>query len=286
MRILTTIQEMRLACRQARHTAGAGSSLALVPTMGAIHQGHLSLVEAARKECGVVAASIFVNPLQFGPTEDFARYPRTFDDDCAKFSAAGVDLLFAPAPEEMYPAGATTFVEVAKLSERLDGVSRPGHFRGVATVVNKLFNIVNPDVAFFGQKDAAQVAVLQAMVRDLNLPVRIAVCPIVREADGLAMSSRNRYLSPEQRTQALALSRALRHVQECIHQGETSAAILRAGAAEELRREPALRLDYIEIVDPNTLEPATAVVAGTLIALAAWVGETRLIDNLRVALAP
>ncbi|WP_260705231.1 pantoate--beta-alanine ligase [Edaphobacter flagellatus] len=286
MRILTTIQEMRLACRQARHNAGADSSLALVPTMGAIHQGHLSLVEAAREECDVVAASIFVNPLQFGPTEDFARYPRTFDDDCAKFSAAGVDLLFAPAPEEMYPAGATTFVEVAKLSERLDGASRPGHFRGVATVVNKLFHIVSPDVAFFGQKDASQVAVLQAMVRDLNLPIRIAVCPIVREADGLAMSSRNRYLSPEQRTQALALCRALRHVEERIHQGETSAAILRAAAAEELSREPALRLDYIEIVDPNTLEPATSVVAGTLIALAAWVGETRLIDNLRVALAP
>lgn len=283
MRILTTVHEMRLACQQARHAAGEGSSLALVPTMGAIHEGHLSLIEAARRECDVVAASIFVNPLQFGPTEDFTRYPRTFDDDCHKFSAAGVDLLFAPTAQEMYPAGATTFVEVANLSERLDGASRPGHFRGVATVVSKLFNIVSPDVAFFGQKDAAQVAVLQAMVRDLNLPVRIAVCPIVREADGLAMSSRNRYLSPDQRTQALGLSRALRLIEERIHQGETDSELLRTAAAQVLSHEPALRPDYIEIVDPDTLEPVTSVASGALIALAAWVGETRLIDNLRIA---
>jgi pantoate--beta-alanine ligase len=283
MRILTTVHEMRLACKQARHAAGESSSLALVPTMGAIHQGHLSLIEAARRECDVVAASIFVNPLQFGPTEDFARYPRTFHDDCLKFAAAGVDLLFAPTAEEMYPAGATTFVEVAKLSERLDGASRPGHFRGVATVVSKLFNIVSPDVAYFGQKDAAQVAVVRAMTRDLNLLVRIAVCPIFREADGLAMSSRNRYLSPDQRTHALALSRALALIEERIHQGETDSQLLRAGAAEVLSREPDIRTDYIEIIDPDTLEPVTSVVSGALVALAAWVGDTRLIDNLRVA---
>jgi pantoate--beta-alanine ligase len=283
MRILTTVQEMRLACKQARHAAGEGSSLALIPTMGAIHEGHLSLIDAGRRECDVVAASIFVNPLQFGPAEDFSRYPRTFDEDCLKLSQAGVDLLFAPEPQEMYPAGATTFVEVAGLSDRLDGASRPGHFRGVATVVSKLFHIVSPDVAFFGQKDAAQVAVLQAMARDLNLPVRIAVCPIVREADGLAMSSRNRYLSPDQRTQALALSRALRLVEERIQQGETNADRLRATVAESLNRVPGLRLDYIEIVDPDTLEPVTSTVAGALVALAAWVGETRLIDNLIVA---
>jgi pantoate--beta-alanine ligase len=283
MRILTTVQEMRLACKQARHAAGEGSSLALIPTMGAIHEGHLSLIDAGRRECDVVAASIFVNPLQFGPAEDFSRYPRTFDEDCLKLSQAGVDLLFAPDAQEMYPAGATTFVEVAGLSDRLDGASRPGHFRGVATVVNKLFHIVSPDVAFFGQKDAAQVAVLQAMARDLNLPVRIAVCPIVREADGLAMSSRNRYLSPDQRPQALALSRALRLVEERIQQGETNADLLRATVAESLNRVPGLRLDYIEIVDPDTLEPVTSTIAGALVALAAWVGETRLIDNLIVA---
>lgn len=283
MRILTTVQEMRLACKQARHAAGEGSSLAFIPTMGAIHEGHLSLIDAGRRECDVVAASIFVNPLQFGPAEDFSRYPRTFDEDCLKLSQAGVDLLFAPDAQEMYPAGATTFVEVAGLSDRLDGASRPGHFRGVATVVSKLFHIASPDVAFFGQKDAAQVAVLQAMARDLNLPVRIAVCPIVREADGLAMSSRNRYLSPDQRTQALALSRALRHVEERIQQGETNADLLRATVAESLNLVPGLRLDYIEIVDPDTLEPVTSTVAGALVALAAWVGETRLIDNLIVA---
>jgi pantoate--beta-alanine ligase len=252
--------------------------------MGAIHQGHLSLVEAARRDCEVVAASIFVNPLQFGPTEDLARYPRTFDDDCEKLAAAGVDLLFAPSATEMYPAGSTTFVEVNGLSERLDGASRPGHFRGVATVVNKLFNIVSPDVAYFGQKDAAQVAVLRAMTSDLNLPVRIVVCPIVRDADGLALSSRNRYLSPEHRTYALVLSRALRNVQTRAAQGETNAANLRTVAADILNQTPQLRVDYIEIVDPGTLEPVGIATAGTLVALAAWVGDTRLIDNLIIKL--
>jgi pantoate--beta-alanine ligase len=182
----------------------------------------------------------------------------------------------------MYPEGATTFVEVAGLSERLDGASRPGHFRGVATVVAKLFNIVAPDVAYFGQKDAAQVAVLQALARDLNLPIRIAVCPIVRENDGLAMSSRNRYLSPDQRKQALALSRALHSVQVEIDRGETNAATLRSAAAAILESEPGLRTDYVEVVSPDTLEPVASTASGALIALAAWVGETRLIDNLRV----
>ena len=282
MRLLTTVDEMRLACRQARRQAGEGASLALIPTMGAIHRGHLSLVEAARRDCDVVVASIFVNPLQFGPTEDFDRYPRTFEDDCRQLAAAGVDLLFAPSTQEMYPPGATTFVEVPGLSERLDGASRPGHFRGVATVVNKLFNIISPDLAYFGQKDAAQVAVLQAMVRDLNLPVRIVVCPIVREADGLAMSSRNRYLSPDERTQALALSRVLQLVEEHLRQGETRSSILRAAAEEVLNRMPSLRPDYIAIVNPDTLEPVASTEFGALVALAAWVGETRLIDNLRM----
>ncbi len=282
MRLLTTVDEMRLACRQARQQAGEGASLALIPTMGAIHRGHLSLVEAAGRDCDVVAASIFVNPLQFGPTEDFDRYPRTFEDDCRQLAVAGVDLLFAPSTQEMYPPGATTFVEVPGLSERLDGASRPGHFRGVATVVNKLFNIISPDLAYFGQKDAAQVAVLQAMVRDLDLPVRIVVCPIVREADGLAMSSRNRYLSSDERTQALVLSRVLQLVEERIRQGETRSDILRAAAEEVLNRVPSLRPDYIAIVNPDTLEPVASTEFGALVALAAWVGETRLIDNLRM----
>jgi pantoate--beta-alanine ligase len=282
MQILTTVQDMRQACRLARHAAGDSATLGLVPTMGAIHQGHLSLVEAARRDCDVVAASIFVNPLQFGPKEDFTRYPRTFDDDCKKLAADGVDLLFAPSVEEMYPSGATTFVEVNGLSERLDGASRPGHFRGVATVVNKLFNIIAPDHAYFGQKDAAQVAVLQAMVRDLNLPVRIVVCPIVREADGLAMSSRNVYISSEQRTTALALSRSLRTVQGEVGRGEIISAPLRAIALDVLESEPGLKLDYVEVVSPDTLEPAASIAPRALVAVAAWVGETRLIDNLIV----
>jgi pantoate--beta-alanine ligase len=273
---------MRLAVKEARRSAGEDSTLALIPTMGAIHQGHLSLVEAGRRECSIVAASIFVNPLQFGPTEDFSRYPRTFEDDCRFLAAAGVDLLFAPEVREMYPDSATTFVEVAGLSERLDGASRPGHFRGVATVVAKLFNIVTPDVAYFGQKDAAQVAVLQAMVRDLNLPVCIAVCPIVREDDGLAMSSRNRYLSPEQRQHALALSRALRSVQAEVDSGETNAPVLRSVAGDVLENEPGLKIDHVEVVSPETLESIPSIDPRALVAVAAWVGETRLIDNLIV----
>ena len=282
MQILRSIAEMRSACKAARRAAGDDATLALVPTMGAIHPGHLSLVAAARAECDLVAASIFVNPLQFGPAEDFDRYPRTFDEDCRLLSDAGVDLLFAPGVEEMYPPGATTFVEVAGISERLDGASRPGHFRGVATVVTKLFNIIAPDVACFGQKDAAQVAVLQAVVRDLNLPVRLLVCPIVRETDGLAMSSRNRNLSADERVQALSLSRALQGAAERIAAGETDALALRAAIREGLSSSPGVRLDYAEIVQPDTLEPVESIADGALIAVAAWVGETRLIDNLLV----
>ncbi len=284
MKILTTIAEMRFACKQARRAAGEAATLALVPTMGAIHEGHLSLVAAAREECDVVAASIFVNPLQFGPTEDFARYPRTFDDDCRRLSAAGVDLLFAPSVAEIYRPGASTFVEVAGISDRLDGASRPGHFRGVATVVAKLFNIVAPDVACFGQKDAAQVAVLEAMVRDLDMPVRLMVCPTVREADGLAMSSRNCYLSAEQRARALTLSHALRAAEELVRGGETNADAVRVLIKETLSDALGIRIDYVEVVRSDTLEPVDSIAAGDLIAVAAWVGDTRLIDNLKVDL--
>jgi pantoate--beta-alanine ligase len=282
MQILTSIHEMSAACKQARRQAGQDATLGLVPTMGAIHQGHLSLVAAARNQCDIVAASIFVNPLQFGPSEDFHRYPRTFDEDCRQLRTSGVDLLFAPDVHEMYPPEASTFVTVEAIGDRLDGASRPGHFRGVATVVAKLFHIVGPDLAYFGQKDAAQVAVLQAMVRDLNFPVRLSICPILREHDGLALSSRNRYLSPGQREQALALSRALAAAGHKIQQGEISAAVLRETMLEVLDHAPGVRLDYVSIVNPGTLQDTDSVADGALLAVAAWVGETRLIDNLRI----
>lgn len=247
--------------------------------MGALHEGHLSLVRAAKAGCDLVAASIFVNPTQFGPNEDFSKYPRTWDADYALLEAEGVDAIFAPAPVEMYRNGAATFVEVAGLSERLDGASRPGHFRGVATVVAKLFIAAEPDRAYFGQKDAAQVAVLRRTVADLDLPVELVVCPIVREADGLAMSSRNRYLSAEERRQALVLSRALAAVRELARSGETRAAPLIDAARRVLASEPAVRVDYVAAVDWATLEPVDELVPGTLFAVAAFVGTTRLIDN-------
>jgi pantoate--beta-alanine ligase len=248
--------------------------------MGALHDGHLSLVRAARASCGVVAVSIFVNPTQFGPTEDLAKYPRTFERDRQLLEREGVDLLFAPTVEEMYPTGAVTWVTVDDLSSKLDGLSRPGHFRGVTTVVAKLFHIVEPDAAFFGQKDAAQVAVIQRMVRDLNLPVEIVVCPIVREPDGLALSSRNAYLSPQERQQALVLHRSLMAVKKLADAGETRAPTLIARGKEEIAREPEVRLDYFEIVDPDSLDPVADVSRGGLAAVAAFVGTTRLIDNL------
>src|ERR1700733_8586543 len=229
MQVLSTIREMRAACRAVRRR---GQSLGLVPTMGALHVGHIELVRAARAQCDVVAASIFVNPTQFGPNEDFAKYPRTFEQDCALLKAEGVALLFAPQPEEMYPPGASTFVEVEGVGDRLAGASRPGHFRGVATIVAKLFHIVGPDKAFFGQKDAAQVAVLRSMVRDLNFDLELVVCTTVRESDGLALSSRNRYLSAEERGQALVLSRALGRVEERIAQGVLESAALIREAQE------------------------------------------------------
>jgi pantoate--beta-alanine ligase len=279
MLVLKTIAETRSVCARIR---AAGKSLGLVPTMGALHEGHLSLVRAAQASCDTVAVTIFVNPTQFGPKEDFASYPRTLEQDCQTLEAAGVDLVFAPSVEEMYPGGASTFVEVAGLSERLDGASRPGHFRGVATVVAKLFNIFTPDHAFFGQKDAAQVAVLRKMVRDLRFAVQLDVCPTVREPDGLALSSRNRNLSSEQRRQALVLSRALEAVEEQVRGGENDSAKLLAEALRILQEEPGVQVDYCRIVDPDTLEDVPDVHRGALVAVAARVGSTRLIDNLLV----
>jgi pantoate--beta-alanine ligase len=276
MQILSTVREMRVACRAVRD---GGQSLGLVPTMGALHAGHIALVRAARAQCDVVAASIFVNPTQFGPNEDFAKYPRAFEKDCELLQSEGVALLFAPQPEEMYPAGASTFVEVEGVGDRLDGRSRPGHFRGVATVVAKLFHIVAPDKAFFGQKDAAQVAVLRRMVRDLNFDLELVVCPTVREPDGLALSSRNRYLSREERMRALVLSRALNLISATYRAGEKDVARLLEVGRSVLAAEPEVRFDYLEIVDPDTLLPLTEARAAALVAVAAYVGSTRLIDN-------
>jgi pantoate--beta-alanine ligase len=277
MRIYTTIEETRAACRAARHV---GKRLGFVPTMGALHEGHLSLVRAARASCDFVAASIFVNPTQFGPNEDLAKYPRTFERDRELLEREGVELLFAPSVEEMYPSGPATWVTVDELSGKLDGRSRPGHFRGVTTVVAKLFHVIEPDAAFFGQKDAAQAAIMRRMVRDLKLPVEIVVCPIVREPDGLAMSSRNAYLDPQQRKQALVLSRSLMRVKKLADGGERSAANLMAAAREEFSVEASVRLDYFEIVNPDTLDPVEDVSKGALVAVAAFVGATRLIDNI------
>lgn len=281
MQIARTIPETRTALAQLRGEAG-NRSIGLVPTMGALHEGHLSLVRAAKAACDAVVVSIFVNPTQFGPNEDFSQYPRTFEPDCALLEGEGVDLVFAPEAAEMYAPGATTMVEVEELQNRLDGASRPGHFRGVATVVAKLFHIVAPDKAFFGQKDAAQVAVLRRMVRDLNFDVELVVCPIVREADGLAMSSRNRYLSLEDRQRALVLSRALRKVEEQVDAGVLDAGPLIEAGLALLAHEPKIRLDYFRIVDPGTLEDVADVRRGALVAIAGYVGPARLIDNVLI----
>jgi pantoate--beta-alanine ligase len=248
--------------------------------MGALHAGHMSLVGAAKGGCDAVAASIFVNPTQFGPNEDYAAYPRTFDEDCRKLQTAGVDLLFAPSADAMYPPGNTTMVDPGEIGARLDGASRPGHFRGVATIVTRLFNIIQPNRAYFGQKDAAQVAVLRQVTRDLNTPVELIVGPIVREPDGLAMSSRNRYLSPDERSRAIVLSRALTAASDLARAGETSAEVLRDALLAAVATEPQVRIDYAAVIDPETLLPVTNISGGALIAIAAWLGTTRLIDNL------
>jgi pantoate--beta-alanine ligase len=277
MKICDQIEVMRGASR-GQHSAG--KTLGLVPTMGALHEGHLSLIRAAKAQCDRVAVSLFVNPLQFGPDEDLAKYPRDLVGDRALLQDEGVDFLFAPGVEEMYPAGPVSYVTVEGLSEKLCGRSRPGHFRGVTTVVSKLFNIVEPDLAFFGQKDAAQVAIIRRMVRDLNIPVRIVTCPIKREADGLAMSSRNAYLDRQQRKSAPVLYRSLMEVQKSFDQGEHRAQRLIAAGERALAEESSLRLDYFEIVDPETLDSVDDVSRSALVAVAAFLGKTRLIDNV------
>ena len=277
MKLCHTIDEMRATRHAARRK---GKTVGLVPTMGALHEGHLSLVRMARAQCDLVVVSIFINPLQFGPHEDLAKYPRNFDRDRDLLEREGVEVIFAPTVEEMYPAGAITYVTVEALSDRLCGRSRPGHFRGVTTVVSKLFHIVEPDRAFFGQKDAAQSVIIRRMVRDLDIPVQVVIGPIVREPDGLAMSSRNAYLDASQRLSALVLHRSLLAVQERFDRGERKVQALIEAGKQVFSEDPSVRLDYLEIVDPETLDPVDDLSQRALVAVAAFVGKARLIDNV------
>ena len=274
-----TIEWMKQVARQAR---AEGRSAGFVPTMGALHTGHLSLVRAALGECQPLIASIFVNPSQFGPNEDFQKYPRAFEADAQKLEDAGVDYLFAPEAAEIYPPGFRTWVNVEGLSDRLEGRVRPGHFRGVTTVVLKLLEIVQPQKAFFGRKDAQQARIIRQMARDLHLDSEIVVCPIVREADGLAMSSRNAYLNPKERRAATILFRALDGARASIARGERDALRITAAMREALRSEPLAEADYVELVDAETLEPVTRLRGACLALLAARIGPVRLIDNLLI----
>ena len=270
---------MKQVARQAR---AEGRPAGLVPTMGALHEGHLSLVRAAMVGCQPVIASIFVNPAQFGPSEDLQKYPRTFEADRKRLEEAGVGYLFAPEPGEMYPRGFRTWVDVEGLSGRLEGRVRPGHFRGVTTIVLKLLEIVQPQKAFFGRKDAQQAQLIRQMARDLHLDSEIIVCPIVREDDGLAMSSRNAYLSPEERQAATVLHRSLDAARLAIERGERDAPRLIAAMREIIRSEPLAQPDYVELMDSETLEPVTRLRRTCLALLAARFGATRLIDNLLI----
>ena len=273
MMIATSLDELRSARLLLDGTVG------FVPTMGYLHEGHVSLARRAHEECDRVVASIFVNPTQFGANEDLSKYPRDLKRDLTLLEAAGVDLVWTPTPEVMYPPGFATWVEVEGLTKPLEGAARPGHFRGVTTVVAKLFNAVQPQKAYFGQKDAQQAAVIRQMTRDLNFPVEIVVCPIIREADGLAMSSRNTYLSPEERQAATILFRALTAAKSAYERGEQSAESLRKIMAETLTSEPLAKMQYVSVADYDTLEELETVTGKTLLSMAVFMGKTRLIDN-------
>jgi pantoate--beta-alanine ligase len=273
--VIASVVQMQQRVRQLQH---AGRRVGLVPTMGALHEGHLSLVEAAKRSCDVVVATIFVNPTQFAPHEDFTRYPRTLETDLASLRSAGCEIAFVPAAEAVYPPNFSTYVEPPSVALPLEGVCRPGHFRGVATVVLKLFNIVPADVACFGQKDFQQALVIRRMAADLNLAIEVQVCPIIREADGLALSSRNRYLSLEERNRSLALSRALAHAARLVASGEQHAEQIRAAMQNELHGVVD-KLDYATIADPDTLEEPTTIDRPVVALIAAFIGKTRLIDN-------
>ncbi|MBN2128086.1 MAG: pantoate--beta-alanine ligase [Sedimentisphaerales bacterium] len=279
MQIATTISQIREYVAQAR---AAGKSVGFVPTMGALHVGHASLIVAAAKRCDYVVVSIFVNPTQFGPGEDFERYPRPFEKDVQLCEEHGAHAIFAPSAAEMYPQENLTWVTVEKLTEPLCGRSRPGHFRGVTTVCAKLFNIVGADRAFFGQKDAQQATVIRRMVADLNMPLEIVVCPTVREPDGLAVSSRNQYLSPQERKDATVIFRALSRCVELMDAGQREVARIVEAMHEVLRQVPALRVEYVSITDAESLQELDCVQGKVLVAIAGWLGSTRLIDNIRV----
>ena len=267
---------------QARQARAENRIIGLVPTMGALHRGHLALIERAKRECSTVVASIFVNPKQFGPKEDFSKYPRTFDRDREMLEQAGVDSLFAPEAAEIYPQGFSTYVNVEGLSERLEGRSRPGHFRGVATVVMKLLQIVQPNFAYFGRKDAQQSRIITQMARDLNLDAEIIVCPIVREPDGLAMSSRNAYLNEQERKAATVLYRALDAAKNELAAGVRDALQLQTVLQRVLSAEKLARVDYAEIVEAETFEPVLRLSKPCFVVLAVFIGKTRLIDNLYI----
>ncbi|CUU35728.1 pantothenate synthetase [Armatimonadetes bacterium DC] len=277
MQILKTIAEVRQWVQECRR---AGEAIHFVPTMGYFHEGHLSLMRRAKADGGRVIVSLFVNPLQFGPQEDFERYPRDFERDRAMAESVGVDAMFVPEASEMYPPDFQTQVRVQRLSQPLCGRSRPGHFEGVATVVLKLFHIVTPDRAYFGEKDYQQLRIIQQLVRDLNLTVEIVPCPIVREPDGLAMSSRNVYLTPEERAAATVLYRSLQWAQEQVAQGMRDAHVLREQVQAQIAASPYARIDYVEIVDAETLEPLEVIDRPARIAVAAYFGKARLIDNM------
>ena len=280
MEIIRRVRAMKEACAEAR---AQGRTVGFAPTMGFLHEGHMSLVRRVRERADLTAVSIFVNPTQFGPKEDLARYPRDLARDVEMLTEEGADLVFAPEAEEIYPAGARTFVEVKGLSDVLEGASRPGHFRGVATVVTKLLEIVRPHVAAFGQKDAQQALVVRRLVRDLMLDVEILVVPTKRDEDGVALSSRNVYLSPEERTAARAIPRALEAARRALDEGERDTSRILAAARVPLDAEPLLRLDYLELVDAETLTPEAKVQGEMLLAVAVFAGATRLIDNTLLA---
>ncbi len=275
--VAETVQSLRKLL--APHRAAA-KKIGFFPTLGGMHEGHLALIRRARAESDILVVSIFVNPTQFGPGEDYRRYPRNLKTDLKLCAQEGVDYAFVPSVEEIYPDGFVTYVVQEKLTEKLCGASRPGHFRGVTTVVAKLFNIVQPDVAYFGQKDPQQAAVIRRMVADLNLPIRIVVCPTVREPDGLAMSTRNQYLSPEDRQDALCLYHSLAEAKRMIESGETDPRPIMKKMSQIIENSPSAKLDYVAIVDPESLEDIHKIDRRVLVAVAAWIGRARLIDNM------
>lgn len=279
MKIAYTVADVR---EQVKAWRKEGLSVGLVPTMGYLHEGHASLIKKAVEQNDRVVTSVFVNPIQFGPTEDLEAYPRDFEKDCKLCDSLGVSMVFHPEPEEMYAPDFCTCVDMDVLSKTLCGKSRPIHFKGVCTVVSKLFNIVTPDRAYFGQKDAQQLAIIRRMVRDLNMDIEIVGCPIIREEDGLAKSSRNTYLNAEERKAALILSKAVFLGQKMVEDGETDAAVVKNAMIEKIQTEPLARIDYVEVVDGLSMQPVDKIQAPTLAAMAVFIGKTRLIDNFIV----